>query len=365
MRNLLTYFNEMGSVPFKEREFNEVDSLILCQLAYLNFEKVVENVEKKVALKDVFVEKNFSLLNEMTFSPKQNIKLMKLIRDSRRFRNIKISHIENHLSYDDVKQFYALTFHFPNFKYICFRGTDLTILGWKENFNMSYMKEIPSQKLAYEYINKIYNNYKCPMYVGGHSKGGNLAIYAAIKSNNDVKDNIIAIYNFDGPGFNSELLYCDDYLKIRDKIIIMTAKEAIIAMLLYHVEDITFIKTKGVSILQHIPYNWCVADNRLKRIKKNTPSSRWFARTIRHFYEDTNEYERKRFVDLLFTIVEVSPDNSVEILKKRPFKFLGRVNKKYRGLSKDDKKFMKYILKKYRHSSYHVVKIKIKSLFSK
>ena len=290
---------------------------------------------------------------------------MKLIVKSRRFRNVRVSHIENHLSYKETKQFYALTFHILDFKYVCFRGTDLTVLGWKEDFNMAYMKEIPSQTLAVEYLNNIYNIFKCRLYVGGHSKGGNLATYAAINSSIELKANIVEVYSFDGPGFNNELLCSEKYLSIKDKLIIMTAKEAIIAMLLYQPDNIQFIKTKGISILQHIPYNWSVDNYGLKRIKKNTASSRWFAKSIRHFYEETSEYERKRFVDLLFTIVEATPDNTVEILKKKPIKFIRKIYKKYRSLSKDDRIFLKLIMKKYRKSSYHVFKIKILTLFTK
>lgn len=365
MRNLLDYLDEKGHIPFKIEPLNEVDSLILCQLAYLNFDRVIKNKNERIALKDIFIDENISILNEMTFSPKANLKLMRKIKESRRFRNVRISHIENHLSYEESKQFYALTYHILDYKFICFRGTDLTILGWKEDFDMSYMKEIPSQALAVQYINNIHSIFNCKIYIGGHSKGGNLATYAAIKSDKEVKEDIKIIYSFDGPGFNSELLCSDDYFIIKNKIVVMTAKEAIIAMLLYQPDDIIFIKTKGLSILQHIPYNWCVDGNSLKRIKKNTPSSRWFARAIRHFYEETSEYERKRFVDLLFTIVEVSPDNTVESLKKRPVRFLRKIYKKYRKLSKEDRMFFRLILKKYRKSSYYVFKVKLKSLFAK
>ena len=365
MRNLLSYLSEYGHIPFKSSPLNEVDGLILCQLAYLQFDKVIKNKDEKITLKDIFTDENIPILNEMTFSPKANIKLMKQIRESRRFRNVRISHIENHLSYEEGKQFYALTYHILDYIYICFRGTDLTILGWKEDFDMAHMKEIPSQRLAVEYVNNIFSIFKTKVYIGGHSKGGNLATYSAIKSNEDVKKYIERVYSFDGPGFNSELLCSNEYYSVKDKIIVMTAKEAIIAMLLYQPDNIIFIKTKGLSILQHIPYNWGVDGNSLKRIKRNTASSRWFARTVRHFYEETSEYERKRFVDLLFTIVEVSPENTVEVLKKKPFRFIRKINKKYRSLEKEDRVFFKGILKKYRKSSYHVFKVKIKSLFAK
>ncbi len=359
MRNLFYFLKEFGNVSFQDFAFNEVDSLILCQLSYLNFELFVS--EEEVYLLSLLDDDRIQSLSANTFSPKKNVKLLTMLRNARRYQEVKLCHLRNQLSYEDCEQFYAITFIIDDFLYLAFRGTDLTILGWQENFNMAYLKEVPSQRDSVLYVNEIFNHYHRKMIIGGHSKGGNLALYSAMYSSSEVNASILKIYNFDGPGFYNDVFSDQEFLILEDKVVTMSTQEAIIGVLLYHVDNLVFIKSRGFSLLQHEPYNWKVNKaGLLQKVKKNTIQSRWFARAVRHFFEDTSEIERKQFVDLLFTIIEVTPEATVDDFRSHPLKFLFGVQKRYKGLTKEEKRFFKKTLKKFRKSFYHILHLKLK-----
>lgn len=359
MKNLLFYLEKYGNTTFEDFPLNEVDSLILCQLSYLNLDRYVPS-DSAVALEDIFGRENEKDLIYNTFSKRKNRRLIRYIHSAVRFKNIKIAYLRNYLSYDKCEQFYAISFLYEDLLYIVFRGTDLSILGWKENFNMAFLNEIPSQRDAVIYVNEIYAKHRCRLYIAGHSKGGNLALYSAMYCRQEIRLSIERVYNFDGPGLYQDVYSDEEYMSLKNKIITMTTQKAMIAVLLYYVDNLIFIKSKGISILQHDPFNWRVTpEGNLKRTKKNTLQSRIFAKAIRHFLEETTELERKRFVDLLFTVIEAVPGASVNDLRYRPIRFFWCAVGNYRGLSKEDKKFFRATFKKLRKSFRFVIKNKM------
>lgn len=360
MRNLFYYLKQYGKLSFREYAINEVDSLILCQLIYLNLEEVLSK-DTYMNLESLLAEENEAILIKNTFSPQKNLKLIRELRNSNRFVGVGISDIRNTLSYDYCEQFCAVVYHIEDIKYVSFRGTDLTILGWKENFNMSYQKEVPSQRDSLIYLTDIYEKYHQKMIVGGHSKGGNLAMYSVVYSNTDIRQDVIKIYNFDGPGLYLDIFSNEEYGSILEKMITMSTQEALIGVLLYHVSNIIYIKASGFGILQHEPYNWQVAKNGLlKRVKRNSIPSRIFASAVRNFFQDTNEEERKQFVDILFTIVEVAPNTSVNDFRYHPLRFISGVRKRFKKIPKEEQHYFKITLKKFRKSFYKTLKMKLK-----
>lgn len=358
MKNLLFYLEKYGNTSFEDFPLNEVDSLILCQLSYLNLDRYVPSASA-VRLPNVFDKKYENDLIFDTFSKRKNRRLIRYIRSSVRFKDVRIGYLRNYLSYDECEQFYAVSFLYRDLLYIVFRGTDLSILGWKENFNMAFLNEIPSQRDAVIYVNEIYNRHRCRLCIAGHSKGGNLALYSTMYCRKEIRLRIERVYNFDGPGLYQDVYSDEEYMTLKHKITTMTTQKAMIAVLLYYVDNLIFIKSRGITILQHDPFNWRVTlEGRLKRTKKNTLQSRIFAKAIRHFFEDTTEHERKRFVDILFTVIEAVPGASVNDLRYRPVRFLWCAVRNYRRLSKEDKKFFKETIKKIRKSFRYVVKNK-------
>ena len=213
--NIIDYL-AISHKTFEEKPFGEVDSLILCQLFYAKIEKVLEDekvplISPRWEIRDFYREEYFHEMFNDDISDKENRELYTVAAGSRRFRNVKVKNIISHFSLEEGKQFAACTFEIEKgVAYVCFRGTDGTMLGWKEDFMMSYLEEVPAQREAVEYIEKFYGNLSMGMlkklYIGGHSKGGNLAMYAGMMVNPSIQQRIIEVYSHDGPGFRETLL---------------------------------------------------------------------------------------------------------------------------------------------------------------
>jgi len=365
MKTMLYYVKKYGNTSFSDYDLNEMDSAVFSQLAYLNFDTYLA-YDESVRLVELFKGEYIDALVMDTVTEGQNIKLLKLLGNSTRYNNVRICNVKN--IYDELLciQFFGMTLLFEDFAYVLFRGTDASLTGWKEDFNMCYLEEVPSQRYSIEYINDVYNKYKCKLRVAGHSKGGNLAVCSVLNSDRALQDEVISVINFDGPGFSGNTYTDPDYLYMKDRIFTFTTREAMIGLLLNHVDNLIYIRSRGVSLLQHNLHNWKV--NRkceLKRVRKNSPASRVFGRTIRHFFEETDELERKQFVDVLFKVLEVYPSTSINHFKRRPFNFIGRVTRRYRFLAKPEKKFLFQTFKKFRKAFYKSFFSKLKEKFSR
>ena len=195
MKNIIDYIKEYGNLTLEEYPFNNVDSLILSQISYIKFENSSIDIESEIHLLSDF-ENEIDTLCIDTRVPELNEELFLQFIHSLRYEAITISHLQINFDKDNEKQFCAMTFHLPNqIDYIAFRGTDASFVGWKEDFNLCFQENIPSQISALNYVNNYKTNHK--LILGGHSKGANLALYAGIHTHNP----IYCIYNHDGPGF--------------------------------------------------------------------------------------------------------------------------------------------------------------------
>lgn len=366
MKTILYYVKKHGNTSFEDLALNELDFAVFSQLVYLNFD-IFLAYEESTWLSDLFKDEYIDSLVIETVTKEQNIKLLKFLGKSSRYNNLRISNVLN--VYDELLciQFFAMTFTCNDLCFVLYRGTDASLVGWKEDLNMAYLEEVPSQTYAIKYLNDIFNKYNNKLYVSGHSKGGNLAVSAVLNCEKIVRDNVILVYNFDGPGFYGDVYNMEVYLNMRDKLFTFSTKEAMIGVLLNHVDNLIFIKANGLSLLQHNLLNWQVNKKKceLKRVKKNSPASRVFARTVRHFFEETNELERKQFIDILFKVLEVYPNTTVNHFRKRPLKFIALVTRRYRFLTKDEKKFLFQTFKKFRKSFYKSFISKLKEKFKK
>ena len=343
MKNMLWYLKKYGNESFEKLEFNEIDALIFAELGYLNFELFSSDSNQEIFIKDVVNAKNAKKLSYGTTTRPKNEKLCALIEHTTRYDNVYFKAFRSIIDNETVEQFFGVTFFILDFCYIVFRGTDLTITGWEEDLNMAYMNEVPSQRDAVKYIMDISNLYDRKIIVGGHSKGGNLALYASIFAEIDVQDVIIKVYDFDGPGFlDKNILHTPEYFRIKNKVCAMSSTMSTVAMLLYNVENIEFLKTSGFTVLQHDPFNWHIAsDTRFKRVKRNSLASRYFERTIDRFFDETTNEERKRYVEILVKIAKEKPDSSLLDVKKKPFRYFKKMRERKRLLDKDDSAFFK------------------------
>ena len=209
---MLEYLKWRGDLTFDERGLNEVDALLFSLISYEDFGNILEdNALTLKEVSDVFflTHNEEDLRNRVTFT-NRSYEILKAAASSKRFGSLILSNYVNEIDDEQDLQFCAMTIEHKNkWKYIVFRGTDDTLVGWKEDFQMTYKQEVLSQKKAVEYVHRIFNQdtlitkvfQTIDYYVGGHSKGGNLAIYASGHVSKMIQKRIVRIDNFDGPGF--------------------------------------------------------------------------------------------------------------------------------------------------------------------
>ncbi|MGM9970552.1 MAG: Mbeg1-like protein [Anaeroplasma sp.] len=349
MKNITYFLKQFGNKSFNELPFNEIDSLILCQIGYLQLDNFAKDYDEKIYLNDIMIPQNASELSKDTISFRKNVKMINAFSNTTRYKDVFFMHYENSFCSEKLEQFFAVTFFLDNFIYISFRGTDLTIVGWHEDFTMIYLDEIPSQKRAVQYVNKIYDKYHRKMIIGGHSKGGNLAFYASLYAKPQAIDNIIKVYNFDGPGYNKHNIYeSDEFRRISDRLVTMSSTMSIIAMLMYHVDNIEFLKTSSFSIFQHDAFNWHIENEyKLKRVKSNRKLSKFLSIYVENYMKITSIEERKRLIDIIFYIAKENPKSSLLDIKKHPIKYFLGMKKRKKLLCSEDLNFYKNERKKF------------------
>lgn len=346
------YVKKFGNRSFEEFPFNEVDGLILSQISYMNLDEVlptIDDTREDVSLLEVLDEKNLKPACENTLDRKRNYKLIHALKKSSRFEGLYMNYFSNQFNINEIEQFCAMTFIFKSFMFIAYRGTDITLLGWKENLTMSYLDVIPSQKEATRYLERVASKRELPIYLGGHSKGGNLAVYAAYSTKLEVQDKIVFIYDYDGPGFQTDIHHTEPMQKLKNRVEKYTCREAIVGILLYHSQNLIFVKTKGLSIFQHDPYNWIVTKKgKFKLVDKPTIFSKTFEKTIHDFIETSSIEKRKRFLEILFQVGMEHSYSTVLDWVRHPIRSIHGFIKRYKNLTYKQRFFFKKMLKKYR-----------------
>ena len=289
MPNLINYIQEYGNLTLDDYTFNNVDSLILCQLSYLRFENIDLDLESNIYPMQI-LENYIPTLVTQTRVPYLNEELLLNICDSLRYKNILLSNFSYNFDSTNEKQFCALTFHLPNFTdYIAFRGTDASFVGWKEDFNLCFQEHIPSQISALNYVNQYQTKHK--LLLGGHSKGGNLAVYAGIHTTNKIH----CIYNHDGPGFlNPYKTHIPIYKTI--------PQSSIIGLLMENTQNYQVIFSNALSILQHDPFTWQVENGDFIYMKQNDEISKYTQTTISTWLSQIDVQTRKQVIDTIYSL---------------------------------------------------------------
>ena len=356
--NISDYISEYGDKTFDERPFNEVDSLVFAELSYLYFERLMGFTPPDKTLSEL--SENTKELVERTLLQKRNTVLLSNAATSKRFGSVRVGWVDHAFDEEKTVQFAAVTFMLEcGTAVVTFRGTDTTIVGWKEDFSMAFLSEIPAQGLAVDYINKVAAEVKRDLIVCGHSKGGNLAVYASVFCEKEVRDRIIAVYNHDGPGFNEKIFTKTEYVELNDRIYKIIPHDSLIGILLEHTNDYKVVSCGSASIGQHNPFTWKVKDeNSFVEKPKTSVNSKLADKTMYSFVNGMDLEQRKTFVNGLFTVIEGSGAKYVYELKKDPLKRLNGMTKAYLALSGEEKKLMA-------HGGMSFVKLWFKSIVSR
>ena len=305
MDNIITYV-ESCLDTFEQKPFCDVDSLILSCLAYLDIpaQLAAGRTWRGLRLAELYRAEHFDRLFSVTFAPQKTRELLTALAASPRFRDIRVMGYTATLDAVREKQFSAMTFRLaPKLSYIAFRGTDSTLVGWKEDFNMAFRTPVPAQEAARVYLTAAALHCPGQILLGGHSKGGNLAVYAAAFCGKRLQKRIGTVYSHDGPGFLPEVLESDGFSGIVDRIQKTLPQSSVVGMLLEHQERYKIIKSKGVSLLQHDPFTWEVKDGAFLPLEHLTVDARHLDRTLTAWLQQMDHGQRERMVDALFGIL--------------------------------------------------------------
>ena len=307
MGSLFDYMDWRGDLLFSETPLNEVDSLILSLLSYVDFEGIVssEPTDKPISLRNAARQYLRLHRGEVPYLgkivPPEIISLMAKAAKARRFAQIEMLGYVNRVDHDAQLQFCAVTFLPDHQKaYIAYRGTDDTLVGWKENFNMSFMQPVPAQREAVAYLEQIAPYLPDDFYVGGHSKGGNLAVYAAVKCDSVFKPRILRAFNNDGPGFDRAFIEHPDYRSMRGNIHTVVPHSSVVGMLLEHEESYEVVKSNATGLLQHNGFSWEVLGNSFIHLNTVTEESRLIDRSLKEWLDEMSAEEREHVVDSIF-----------------------------------------------------------------
>lgn len=341
MANVLDYVLWRGDLTFEKSEFNELDNMIMSRLSYLPFEKItvnevetIESIFEKFKRVDI---KNFNMPNDK--------ELIEKIGNSTRFKNLKVTDYYFNTDYKEEKQFSAITIHLKNGEvYLSYGGTDNTLLGWKEDFNLSFMLHIPSQVEGLEYIKKVYQRHLAKMHLGGHSKGGNIAVYSAIFSPQYIQENIIDVTNHDGPGFDKSIIEKDEYKRILNKIYTYIPQSSIIGRLLEHEEEYKIVKSTQKGIMQHDIYSWQLLGTKFIKSEEITNGSNIINKTVRNWLKTTTPEQRKNFINIMYELVKTTNAKTFNDFKASWAKNIGIILKTYSNIDEKDKKIIGQML---------------------
>ena len=305
---LLDYLKWRNDVSFDVSSFNDVDNVILSCLAYTDFGELFSEYNKIYSIEEtfkLFCEKHS--LQEVRES-KQFLERVPLLFEDMvvgdRFKGTKIGYYKDVLEKETIKQFAAVVFFLPDgTNYIAFRGTDSTITGWKEDFLMSCSSDTEGAKEAVAYLNDVAKNIDGDLILGGHSKGGNFAMYASIFCDEAVKERITKVYNNDGPGFRDEIINTDEYKKAVPKICNIIPQTSIIGQLLSNYGKYTIIKSNATGIFQHDALTWEPTKDRFISSELDD-FSRFVKVALGTWLKELDDETRQSVVSTVFSMIE-------------------------------------------------------------
>lgn len=312
MANMIDYIRWRGDIPTWQVPVGEVDALVLSYLAYMPFDDIVpasfsaQGVPLGEAAREILIRHDAGEL-PLAFSPKEDKKLLEAIAQGCRFADMRVCGFDHRYDREREEQFCAMTFLAPDGRAVCaFRGTDRTVVGWKEDFNMTFSGVVPAQRSAIFYAREAAAALDMPLVLCGHSKGGNLAAYASIFSGEETQEKIVCCYNFDGPGFNEEVCASDEFARIDMRIHVFLPKSSMVGILLWHSEPFTVVESESVSVFQHLPFHWQVMGGKLVPAQGLTGDSRLADVTLKRWLQSLAPQLRRQVIDGIYGVLSAS-----------------------------------------------------------
>jgi len=346
---ILEYLEKHGDDDFACLPFGEVDALILSQFSYLKFDHFFREKDPDdlhmTGLDRIISSPDFdSLFSDLRYE-KNNRKLFELMSLGRRFSDLSLGGYMNIVDRKRDIQFSAVTFSFPSGpSFVAYRGTDENMVGWKEDFNLSILDRIPGEEEAVRYLEKVSGSLSGSFYVGGHSKGGLLAVYASSLVPDLIKERIINVYCFDSPAIREDIRVRTGYPLIRDRILKYVPQSSLIGMIfetddIYHV-----IRSSALGVLQHDPYTWVVRDTAFEPRPALDKSAQIVNGSVSKWIGELDTEERSHFIDIIFKVADACDEDDLVSISLNPIRNLRQMLDGYEEMAEGEKQFLKQVI---------------------
>lgn len=347
----MEYLDWRGDLSFAASPFCDVDNLILSMLSFVDFEGIVPNdgMAGPVRLDrcyEAFRERYPDGQAYGAIIPEATNDLFRKAARSVRFREVYVACYRNEVDERAGKQFAAVTFLLPDSSlFLAFRGTDDTLVGWREDFQLSFTCPTPSQRAAVLYVEDVCGYYTGAVRLGGHSKGGNLAVYAAAFARREVRDRIVLAYSNDGPGFTEDVVNAPEYRAMTPHILVLLPQSSIVGMLLEQNGPYRVIRSTQSALLQHDPFSWQIQGREFVALPDFSPAGKRNAARIRAWLHTMTADDRRRFTDLFFRVLEAGNAHTVSDLTEDALKTIAAALRTWRDFSPEERTQMQRFLK--------------------
>ena len=311
MGNLITYVQQYEAQTFQEKLVTDIDILVLTEIAYLPFDEIVSSsFEEKTAISLNQLGKEFETIKEKEHKnnpfmiTKERIQLLDVVSKSQRYKEIKVFGFMNDIDDELTKQFAAVCYQWEEeSRWIIFRGTDESLTGWKEDFMMTYSDLIPAQIDAIEYLRKQAELFSGSLNISGHSKGGNLSLYASAMQEEDIQHRIQQIYCWDAPGVHRSILNTEGYQRVVSKAKRYIPQDSIVGLMLESQVPYHIIESQGSGISQHSALMWNIEDDHFVELTELTRNSQLTDQTFKQWTEVVSDEDLKLFFDTFFELI--------------------------------------------------------------
>lgn len=347
MANLMDYLDWRGDITLEVSPFNEVDALILAELSFVDFEGIVPPPEIGRGLPlneaaEAYFARHGQDVAMGVLVPDTIVKMLKKLMTSARFGNMLLNGYAALLDDAIEQQFAALTIDLGNGSiYLSFRGTDDTLVGWKEDLNMGFLDEIPSQRRAVEYLTRMARQYHDrTLRVGGHSKGGNLAVYSAVKAPAEVQERIVAVHNNDGPGFAWPISETPGHKRIAPRIHTVLPQTSVVGMLLEHEKDYQVVYSTYDGIYQHDGFSWEVKGTQFVHLDDFSREGKLVDETLDQWAASLNTQQREALADALYSVFTGTGAKTLSELNEEKLKSASVMLKTYKNLDRETRRMV-------------------------
>ena len=353
MANLMDYLDWRGDIMLAVSPFNEVDALILAELSFVDFEGIVPPPELgrglplNEAAEAFFARHGGRDVDMGVLVPDGISQMLRKLMASPRFCGMTLNGYEALLDDEVEEQFSALTIDLGNGSiYISFRGTDDTIIGWKEDLNRSFLEEIPSQKQAVDYVARIARQYpEKTIRIGGHSKGGNLAVYSAAKSSGDIQERIIAVHNNDGPGFIWDISKTPGHKRIAGRIHTVLPQTSVVGMLMEHEKHYQVVYSTYDGLYQHDGFSWQVKGTQFVHLDDFSREGKLVDEALSSWADSLNTQQREALAEALYSVFTATGAKTLSELNEEKLKSASAMLKTYKNLDRESRRMVSEMFK--------------------